>query len=154
VPCGREDCLQAVGEGEVNRRISLGWRVRCGWRRFRANLMGKPAQSRAPAREQVLAILALRRRRETWFGAVLFCDPAWDLLLELFAAALAGHAIEFGDLCASVRMPQSVVAGWLGKLAERGLIIYRNTPACTRTRIALSRRGECLMSELLREVSP
>lgn len=65
-------------------------------------------------------ILEIRRERSRVFGDDLFSDPAWDILLELFAARLAERRMTLGDL-ASVA-PQSTLARWVAALEERGLV--------------------------------
>ena len=45
----------------------------------------------AGTRRQVEDILRLRRARSGAFGTGLFSDPAWDILLYLFAARLRGE---------------------------------------------------------------
>lgn len=47
---------------------------------------------------------------------------AWDILLELLAAKLAGHGVPLLELTKAVEAPVSVVARWIGILKERGLV--------------------------------
>jgi hypothetical protein len=54
------------------------------------------------------------------FDAELFGDPAWDVLLQLFAAKLDGRKIKLSALAAAG--PRSTLARWATVLHERGLI--------------------------------
>ena len=70
--------------------------------------------------EQVLCLLAARRKRAEIFGEDIFSDPAWDIVLELFAAELGDRRVRLEDLAPIA--PKSVLARWVGVLEERGLV--------------------------------
>ena len=90
--------------------------------------------------DQIGSILQIRRRRSEVFGEGLFSDPAWDILLELFAARLANRRLELSDL-ASIA-PKSTLARWVAVLEERGLVACDLDALCPdRFWIALS--GQC-----------
>ena len=44
--------------------------------------------NQAVSEKAVRAIIKQRRNRDRFFDAQLFADPAWDILLELYAAEL------------------------------------------------------------------
>jgi len=93
-------------------------------------------------------ILALRRARSEILGEGLFSDPAWDMLLQLFAAKLRGSDVSLTDLVTDV--PDSTRARWAGLLQERGLITCRADALIPSVLwIELSARGSMKMSELL-----
>lgn len=71
--------------------------------------------------DQVLSILELRRKRSATFGEALFSDPAWDILLEVFAAKLGRRRISLSDL--SPIAPPSTLARWTAALLERGILV-------------------------------
>nr|NUR38391.1 hypothetical protein [Sphingomonas sp.] len=107
----------------------------------------EPASS---AQAQIASVLELRRARAEVFGGDLFADPAWDILLQLYAASLGGRALRLSDLAAAT--PRSTVARWIALLEERALI------ACEldgfnagELRIELAPVGEAKMSALFRE---
>jgi hypothetical protein len=90
--------------------------------------------------DQIASILQIRRRRSEVFGEGLFSDPAWDILLELFAAQLRQRRLELTDLESIA--PTSTLARWVAVLQERGLVICELDALCPdRFWIALS--GEC-----------
>jgi hypothetical protein len=73
--------------------------------------------------DRILSILAFRRARERSFGRELFADPAWDLLLELYAARLGARSVTIEDLARSIDVPCSVARRWIHALGQRGLAI-------------------------------
>lgn len=72
--------------------------------------------------DHILSLLAVRRARDTVFGGDLFSDPAWDILLELYAANLTGRVVSLTDLTTAIGAPAPTVARWVAALTERGLV--------------------------------
>jgi hypothetical protein len=70
--------------------------------------------------EHIAAILQLRRARAEAFGPELFADPAWDILLQLFAARLGNRRLHLGDF--ETDCPRTTLARWASVLEERGLV--------------------------------
>jgi hypothetical protein len=70
--------------------------------------------------DYVDALLRLNRRRSEAFGAELFGNPGWDLLLQLFAAKLGGRKTRLEDLAPIG--PRSTLARWASVLQDRGLV--------------------------------
>lgn len=70
----------------------------------------------------IRGMLEARRRRTTIFGS-LFADPAWDMLLNLYAIRLEGKSAAVGDLCKSSAVPSTTALRWIGKLEDAGLIV-------------------------------
>ncbi len=77
---------------------------------------------------EVRSLLKLRRNRDRFFDADLFADPAWDMLLELYAASLSQIRTSVGGLCIAAAVPQTTVLRWIGHLEEKGMIIRRPDP--------------------------
>ena len=50
-------------------------------------------------------ILNQRRNRDRFFEAELFADPAWDILLELYAAELGQQRMTVSSVCAGASVP-------------------------------------------------
>ena len=98
-------------------------------------------------------ILRIRRIRSDLFGAGLFSDPAWDILLQLYAAKSRGGRLGLADIESDV--PRSTLARWASVLEERGFITCRIDPAePAMLRLALSASGELRMSGLLATLHP
>lgn len=93
--------------------------------KIRALLSQRPdSGGRATVTEDhVLSILASRRGRERTFGRDLFADPAWDVLLELYAARLGRRRMGLQELAKSIDMPESTISRWITALAQRRWVI-------------------------------
>lgn len=71
--------------------------------------------------DHLLSILLVRRAREEIFGAGLFADPSWDILLELYAAYLGKRKMSVANLAAAISLPPSTVSRWVAALVEAGI---------------------------------
>lgn len=90
----------------------------------------------------VKAILALRRKRELYFDRGLFADPAWDILLELYAAELGQRRLSVSSLCIGAAVPATTALRWIGALEKKGLIERSDDPLdARRIFVALSTEG-------------
>ena len=97
--------------------------------------MGSDTQPKV-TEEQIRSILRVRRERSAIFGEGLFSEPAWDILLELFAAHLGNRTIGLGDLTRIA--PESTLARWVSALEERGLVICDGPLQPHQMRVSLS----------------
>jgi hypothetical protein len=70
--------------------------------------------------DKVRRVLAARRIRERQLGEDLFADPAWDLLLEAFAADVGQKNITVSELCLATNVPEPVAIRWVRKLEQDG----------------------------------
>src|SRR5437588_6676202 len=70
----------------------------------------------------VLKLLSLRRKRDHFFDATLFSDPAWDILLELYAAELGQRRVSVGNLGIGAALPASTAVRWIKILETKGMI--------------------------------
>ncbi len=71
---------------------------------------------------QVRRYLRARRLRERLFPADLFADPAWDMLLDLYASELEEQAVSISSACVASAVPATTALRWLGRLEQLGLI--------------------------------
>ena len=99
--------------------------------------------------DHIQSLLLARRARDELLGRDLFSDPAWDLLLELYAAKLGRRAMTLRDLALATGTPPSTTARWLSALDERGLIMS-SAAAVGQARIALSAEGLSKLERLAR----
>ena len=107
------------------------------------------SDSVAATEEDIASILRLRRARSKALGADLFGDVAWDLLLELFGAHLAGRKIRLSEIDAGA--PRSTVSRWAAVLEERGLVSCRlDHLGCKDLQLELTGAGASKMDELFR----
>ncbi len=78
--------------------------------------------------KEIKALLKLRRHRDRFFGAGLFADPAWDILLELYASALGQYRLSVSHLCQGAAVPATTALRWINHLEGRGMIVRRADP--------------------------
>lgn len=83
-----------------------------------------------------------RRMRDRFLGANLFVDPAWDMLLDLFAADLEGTRVSVFSLCIAAAVPPTTALRWITMLSDFGLIVRAADPEDRRRAfLSLSPRG-------------
>lgn len=100
-----------------------------------------PAAHPAPAitASYVRALIRKRRLRDRFFAAEIFADPAWDMLLDLYAARLEGGQVAVSSLCIAAHVPPTTALRWIRALTEQGLFVRVADPADRRRMfIALS----------------
>lgn len=76
--------------------------------------------------DHILSILLARRGREAAFGANLFSEPPWDVLLELYAARLGARNMSLADLARAIDAPESTTERWVAVLNGRDLVSSEN----------------------------
>jgi hypothetical protein len=67
-------------------------------------------------------IIRARHLRNEFFGARLFADPAWDILLDLMAARLERRSVAVSSLCIGAAVPATTALRWIKQLTEIGLL--------------------------------
>ena len=94
----------------------------------------------------VRRLLRARRLRDGFLGAGLFEDPAWDMLLDLFAAELEGAEVSVSSLCIAAAVAPTTALRWVGRLTDAGLFERRPDPQDRRRAfVGLSARGSAAM---------
>jgi DNA-binding MarR family transcriptional regulator len=88
---------------------------------------GAPAAGDLTADSALLGLLAEeiyrdRRRRARHLSSRLFGEPAWDILLDLYAAAGRGQAVSVSNACLAADTPASTALRWLQHLEREGLV--------------------------------
>lgn len=79
------------------------------------------ASAEMPQPEQVRGAIRLRRLRDRFFDAALFADPAWDMLLDLFAARLEGEQVAVSSLCIAAAVPPTTALRWIKAMTDNGM---------------------------------
>ena len=140
-----DDLKNGSGSAEASRK---GGKMRAN---LKGRLMLQPENLRVDIREDhVLSILSGRRGREAAIGRELFSDPAWDILLELYAARLGQRRMFLRELARSIDTPQSTAARWISVLSDRGLVTTTNERRETAgAAIELSAEGAAVMQRLV-----
>lgn len=68
-------------------------------------------------------LIRARRMRDEYFSADLFADPAWDMLLDLLAARLAGQRVSVSSLCIAGAVPPTTALRWIRQLTDRDIFM-------------------------------
>jgi hypothetical protein len=76
----------------------------------------------------VRGLIHARRQRAAAFGADLFADPVWDMMLDLLAARLEGAAVRTSSLCIAAGVPPTTALRWIRELTDRGLFVRASDP--------------------------
>lgn len=110
----------------------------------------------AEIREQdIRGLLKARASRERYFGPGLFSDPAWDMLLELFACELAASLISVSSLCIASNAPPSTAMRHIQHLERDGWIVRRPDPEDGRRYwMELSEAGSAAIRNLIGRAWP
>lgn len=91
---------------------------------------------------EIRATIRARRLRSQFFEGELFADPAWDMLLDLFAATLERRRVSVSSLCMAAAVPPTTALRWIATMHEHGLFERQADPADRRRAyIALSAKG-------------
>lgn len=97
-----------------------------------------------------------RKNRGKMFSQHLFADPAWDMLLELYAAELAQFRLSTSTLCGAATVPQTTALRWINTLEKEGLVSRRSDPMDRRrVFVRLSPEGvSCMEAYFLLNAQP
>jgi len=102
---------------------------------------------------EIRSILKLRRVRDQFFGGGMFADPAWDILLELYANELGQQRITVNALCAAAAVPATTALRWINALERVGIIEREPDKIdARRTFLSLSEKGLEAMTKYFRQV--
>jgi DNA-binding MarR family transcriptional regulator len=99
-------------------------------------------------------MLRLRNMRATIFGAPdLFQDPAWDILLDLYAADLEGRPVSVSSACIASMVPASTALRWIKVLENRGLVTRGHDEGDARRRyVFLTQKSRAAIESFLEAV--
>jgi DNA-binding MarR family transcriptional regulator len=96
------------------------------------------------------SIIRARHQRSRFLPPKLFSDPAWDILLELYAAEIAQRRMTVGQVCAGANVPATTGLRWLNTLEQTGLVERRADPFdARRFFVSLTQAGSEGMSAYL-----
>ncbi|MGP7796558.1 MarR family winged helix-turn-helix transcriptional regulator [Sphingomonas sp. CLY1604] len=99
----------------------------------RRGFESEPAvRTHAVSAQEVRHMIQLRRLRAKFFGQFigdgLFEDPAWDMLLDLFAAELEGTRVSVSSLCIAAGVAPTTALRWIAKMSDMGLFVRHPDP--------------------------
>jgi hypothetical protein len=128
------DALARLTRGEDDER-------RVGVRDTGTGYRGPEGNADVSAQE-IRAVIRSRRMRGQFFVGELFADPAWDMLLDLFAAELERRRVSVSSLCIAAAVPPTTALRWIGTLHDAGLFERHADPSDRRRAyIALSQKA-------------
>lgn len=120
------------------------------------NLLAWPPRprkgSRAPTVATARKFYQLRRRRAAYFDPMLFAEPAWDMLLDLYIAEREGRPVAVLSACIGASAPQTTALRWMRVLESQGLIRKEvDEKDARRIYVRLTEDAIARMRSLLRE---
>jgi DNA-binding MarR family transcriptional regulator len=96
-------------------------------------------------------LLENRRKRVAIFGAQMFAEPAWDMLLLLYLSG-RGRRQNQSSLCELSGASRSTAMRWIEFLAGRGLVRREDHPTDKRQNfVSLTEKGRHLLDLYLSE---
>ena len=108
----------------------------------RRNGYGAPPAGDVVGPHDLRQAIRARRLRGQFFDPTLLEDPAWDMLLDLFAAGLEHRSVSVSSLCIAAAVPPTTALRWIGTMHEAGLFERRADPSDRRRAyIGLSQKG-------------
>ncbi len=145
---GEASRLQRLSE-EVARiadalaRLTRGEEEPCvGVREPDSGYRGPDPVEPAASAQEIRALIRSRRMRAQYFSGDIFADPAWDMLLDLYAASLERRRVSVSSLCIAAAVPPTTALRWIGTLHDAGLFERQADPSDRRRAyIALSAKG-------------
>ena len=92
--------------------------------------------------QEIRLAIRSRRMRGQFFQGELFADPAWDMLLDLYASELERRQVSVSSLCIAAAVPPTTALRWIGTLHDAGLFERKADPTDRRRAyIGLSAKG-------------
>jgi hypothetical protein len=82
-----------------------------------------------------------RRVRDHVADLSLFGEPAWDILLDLFASESEGKPVSISSACLAAAVPMTTALRWVARLEEERLIERRATGDRRRINVQLTPSG-------------
>ena len=103
--------------------------------------------------QRVRAIIKARAARRNFFNEHLFADPAWDMLLELYALKCEHLRVSVSKLSLAAGVPGTTALRWIDKLESEQLLFRSDDPLDgRRIWIELSERGLRTMRAYLEQL--
>lgn len=92
----------------------------------------------------------LRKRRDAELGNLLFSEPAWDILLDLFISDYDDRQLSVSAVCIGARAPSATALRYLSLLQDAALVErIRDATDGRRSHVKLTALGRRRMTNLL-----
>ena len=116
--------------------------------------LADPGPSLVPELKQVRAYIRARREVRMRFGTGLFSDPAWEMLVHLYASELAQQRIAVSKLWEVASVPSATGWRWLKELERTGHVARRQDRFdARRAWVQLTRSGSQKMEDYFRSLA-
>jgi DNA-binding MarR family transcriptional regulator len=95
-----------------------------------------------------------RRKRDMLFDPVIFADPEWDILLDLFAEGGFGRRVSMSSLCIAAAVPTTTAVRCINAMIDQGVLAKsRDSSDARRVLIELSDETRTKMRNWLMQVA-
>jgi DNA-binding MarR family transcriptional regulator len=74
------------------------------------------------------SLIRQRRLRSDFLPATLFAEPAWDMLLDLYAACYEGKPVAVSSLCIAANVPSTTALRNIDAMTRAGCLERRRDP--------------------------
>jgi len=112
-----------------------------------------------PISEADLAQLARRishwrRRRDALLDPIIFADPEWDILLDLYAQSGFGRRISMSSLCIAAAVPATTALRCINAMVDQGVLAKsRDANDARRVLVELTEETRAKMRSWLLQVA-
>lgn len=115
---------------------------------------GSRGSATAASAAFVRSIIRARALRRQFFDQNLFADPAWDILLELYALKCEGLRVSVSKLSITADVPCTTALRWIDKLEAEWLVVRQGDPLDgRRVWVELSDLGTRAMDTYVQQIS-
>jgi len=73
-----------------------------------------------------------RRKRDAMFDPVIFADPEWDILLDLFTQGGFDRRVSMSSLCIAASVPTTIAMRCISAMVEQGVLARSRDPGDAR----------------------
>jgi DNA-binding MarR family transcriptional regulator len=99
-------------------------------------------------------ISSFRRKRDAMFDGLIFAEPEWDILLDLFAEGGIGRRVSMSSLCIAAAVPTTTAVRCINAMIDQGLLVKsRDIHDARRVLVELTDQSRQKMRVLLQQVS-
>jgi hypothetical protein len=95
---------------------------------LRALSYDTPANDQGDMLDETLLCIARkmvreRKLRNSFFPSDFFCEPVWDILLDLYIAYSLGKKISVSSTCLAAGVPQTTALRYLKMMTDGGFVV-------------------------------